>query len=594
MSNKDKYSLAKAFNRRKIKCSHDRPCCVQCRSHGRSCTYPDVACIPGPKIRRKLRGESMKRDRFKSQILISQLDNQWDLQRLYHVNISRPRDAIRGVFPHSFTPFENSASSLMPSLASWARKEITLASILHPLHEPLSKESGILRKAPVTSGRGFIHLVPLWQQEKLLELYSQYVRPLVSIFHEPTFYQTHLGCRYENMHLYAMFCLAFRYLPDDLQMLSATHYGVTAESYWLAALDLIEPELDSPTLQVLQAFVLITFYELTKEITARQYYNVGLCVRIAYDLELNVVDVGDWCSNQSMWIRHEERRRLWWVIWEMETFIGNVYQRPVFASNAGIHTLLPASEESWFENRPERSVHFHPDPLHRWRLLKEGNKSDPRSFFLVAVSMMAYTAQLGSKPTYYDEVGPIDLALMSLEKALPPEIVYDDTFTFSHDTLYHDVICANIFITIQCTVRLLYRKAWSEGVTRDQLRETINLGESTKLINGIRGTAWVKTIEASDKIAVLFEQSPSAVPRLLGPYMATSVFSAACSQVVAKVFSESSEKNRLASYRLQFCHSILEAIENWSGTDKSLRIRLLEVEELLTWWREQSPPPNSQ
>ena len=565
---------------------------MQCKSHGKDCTYPDVACVPGPKLRRKLRGQSVKVECHMISVYtkITHLDNQWDLQRLYHININRPRNATRGVFPHNFTPFDSSASGFVPSLASWARKEITLASILHPLHEPLSKESGILRKAPVTSDRGFIHLVPMWQQDKLLELYFQYVRPLISIYHEPTFHQTHLGCRHKQLHLYAMFCLAFRYLPDDLQILSATHYGVTAESYWLAALDLIEVELDMPSLQVLQAFVLTTFYELTKEITARQYYSVGLCVRIAYDLELNVVDVGEWCSNHTMWIRQEERRRLWWVIWEMETFIGNVYQRPVFSSNAGIQTLLPASEDSWFQSRPEPSVHFHPDPLHRWRLLKEGNKSDPRSFFLVAVSMMSYTAQLGSKPTYYDEIGPIDHALMCLEETLPPEIVYDNTFTFGHDTLYHDVICANIFITIQCTVRLLYRKAWSEGVTRDQLRESINIDESLKVIDGTRGTAWVKTIEASNKIAVLFERSPSVVPRLLGPYMATSVFSAASSQVVAKVFSESLEKYRLASYRLQFFHSILESIENWSCTDKSLRIRLLEVEELLTWWREQSPP----
>ena len=339
-----------------------------------------------------------------------------------------------------------------PSPASWARGEISLASILHPMHEPLSKRptSAVSsRQYPPMKGYDSPILLPVDQESCIVETFFQYVRPIIPIFHEPTFHITHLQSSYHKMHMYAMACLAFRYLPIEIQSLSISQHRVSADTYWFAALELIEREVATPSLQVLQALALVTLYEISRKVTSREYQRVGLCVRIAYDLELNAVDAGKWSSDPETWIRQEEKRRLWWSIWEMETFMGNVYQRPVFASQAEIQTFLPANEGRWYSNDPEMSVHLHRDPQHRWLLLKEGKKTDPRSFFLVAVSMMLFTAQLGSKRTYYEEIEPLAQAITSFEEIMPPELKYQGTLAFRDETMFNDIICANSYITMQ-------------------------------------------------------------------------------------------------------------------------------------------------
>ena len=113
--------------------------------------------------------------------------------------------------------------------------------------------------------------------------------------------------------------------------------------------------------------------------------------------------------------------------------------------------------------------------------------------------------------------------------------------------------------------------------------------ENPSSADNLRATAWRHTINASDKIAKLFEQNPVDIPHLLGPYMATAVFSNACSQVVAEVFSVDPSRNQLATRNLDHFRSILKKFETWWCTDQTLQTRLSEVIELLHWWRDQMP-----
>ena len=73
--------------------------------------------------------------------------------------------------------------------------------------------------------------------------------------------------------------------------------------------------------------VLTTFQQLVKGVRGRAWRSTGTCVRIAYELRLNLIDIGrvDYSRELSpetvaKWYADEERRRVWWAIWEFDVF----------------------------------------------------------------------------------------------------------------------------------------------------------------------------------------------------------------------------------------------------------------------------------
>jgi hypothetical protein len=82
-----------------------------------------------------------------------------------------------------------------------------------------------------------------------------------------------------------------------------------------------------PTLVLLQALALSTFQQLIRGARGLAWRSLGTCVRVAYELDLHLVDSdeGDEDINFTgkagqSWCLDEEKRRIWWAIWEMDTF----------------------------------------------------------------------------------------------------------------------------------------------------------------------------------------------------------------------------------------------------------------------------------
>jgi hypothetical protein len=83
-----------------------------------------------------------------------------------------------------------------------------------------------------------------------------------------------------------------------------------------------------PTLVLLQALALSTFQQLIRGARGLAWRSLGTCVRVAYELDLHLVDSDD--SDKDIifttgktgpsWCLDEEKRRIWWAIWEMDTF----------------------------------------------------------------------------------------------------------------------------------------------------------------------------------------------------------------------------------------------------------------------------------
>lgn len=97
--------------------------------------------------------------------------------------------------------------------------------------------------------------------------------------------------------LAAMFCFSVRFGHPESSS-SDTEYQPppTPESFWEVAVQLIDQALhhcgdEAPPLCLLQAMVLTTFQQLVKGVRGRAWRSRGTCVRIAYELQLNLIDV---------------------------------------------------------------------------------------------------------------------------------------------------------------------------------------------------------------------------------------------------------------------------------------------------------------
>lgn len=94
---------------------------------------------------------------------------------------------------------------------------------------------------------------------------------------------------------------------------------------------------DSPPLCLLQALIITTLQKLIDGVRGKAWRSLGECVRIAYELQLHLVDLDDEqdddeipdVPSHSDWIAKEERRRAWYAIWEFDVFASTIRRLPV-------------------------------------------------------------------------------------------------------------------------------------------------------------------------------------------------------------------------------------------------------------------------
>ncbi|KAJ5639611.1 Fungal specific transcription factor [Penicillium longicatenatum] len=150
----------------------------------------------------------------------------------------------------------------------------------------------------------------------------------------------------------AMFSHSARFRSEDVSLQCKSD----SMKFHNQAVDFIYDSLDEASgeqssLCLLQAMVLVTFYEVTKGVKGRAWRLLGSCVRVAYELYLHLIDyealeesykVG---RGLSRWIEAEEARRCWWAIWKMDTFASVIRRLPTAIDWNMIDTHLPASDD---------------------------------------------------------------------------------------------------------------------------------------------------------------------------------------------------------------------------------------------------------
>ncbi|KAL6362178.1 hypothetical protein LRP88_04255 [Fusarium phalaenopsidis] len=89
------------------------------------------------------------------------------------------------------------------------------------------------------------------------------------------------------------------------------------------------------------------------------------------------------------WTDLEERRRAFWIVWELDTFGSTMARRPSAINRNRMAVRLPVSDEAWFAEQPVDSPILDSRPGEAWKILFDSPNQDERAWFLLANFFMA-------------------------------------------------------------------------------------------------------------------------------------------------------------------------------------------------------------
>jgi hypothetical protein len=147
-----------------------------------------------------------------------------------------------------------------------------------------------------------------------------------------------------------------------------------------------------PPLSLLQAAVLLAHGQLSQGVQGKAWRSLGICVRVAYQLNLHLLDSGHVSKDDEVdveqWCNREEKRRAWWAVWEMDVFASTIRRCPTAIDWSQNETLLPIDDESWFRGKPRASCFLELDLTHRWSVIQRSGNLSAKAWFIVINSLM--------------------------------------------------------------------------------------------------------------------------------------------------------------------------------------------------------------
>ncbi|KAI0810037.1 fungal-specific transcription factor domain-containing protein [Xylaria sp. FL0064] len=295
------------------------------------------------------------------------------------------------------------------------------------------------------------------------DLYFLHITSL-SLFHRPAFERcvyVELMPEQASTLLASMFCLAARYAhsgdSSDLSRYEGTRVLLPERFYEIAS-DATHKQLRScgdqpPPLFLLQALVLTTYHELVIGVRGLAWRSLGLAIRIAYEMGLHLVDLPSGSTGKEgsksveVWIAKEERRRMWWTIWELEVFATTIRRCPISMDQSQHATLLPVEDTFWFEGKKAPSCFLDADPMLRaWFILINSFMCDAHSLANPSVPQcVTFGRGQPSGTQRHSRSADIDPRLVVLENcvscfsmALPKQLQYRSDISSLNGTTSRD------------------------------------------------------------------------------------------------------------------------------------------------------------
>ena len=407
-------------NRKKSRCDKQRPVCGLCQRTGAVCDFPSKRRIP---LFRKAAPERTKSQKINDNLgrLLNLLDS-----------ISEPAENL--VIPRrtsSVIEAPESTDQIGQQDRQLLREDTTVESERNPVDMPLETSP-----APPSNNPSLVMQKSIYPTERrdaakdalqfdeisgelalhLIDLYFVHVQPWLPLLHKPSFlshYTTQQrDGRYaldnllieERLILLCVFALAARYSNStalvNIEPLSrGERFGKMAKAMYDQARN-----LESPSLPYLQGCILLSVYCYTSGLSTQGWIAVGVCVRLAYELELSEMDYDDEdggsehidCQNgylSASW-KKEEKRRAWWLVWELDTFGSILSRRPFAIDRRRMKVMLPISDDDWVSGRNTPSSILKSNVGEAWKSIDGTVNQDARAWFLVANHMVGCIHEL--------------------------------------------------------------------------------------------------------------------------------------------------------------------------------------------------------
>ncbi|KAM0415960.1 hypothetical protein ACHAPT_013059 [Fusarium lateritium] len=202
----------------------------------------------------------------------------------------------------------------------------------------------------------------------------------------------------EALLLCGMFALAARHSSNPwFQDIPAPDRGQRFADEANRYYDMPRASEQGPMLEHLQGCILLTFYEYSSGPSHRAWILAGVCVRLAYDLNLcNMDEQDDDCLDSWDWSCKEEQRRAFWLVWEVDTFGSVMSRRPSSINRSMMAVRLPVCDAAWFTDKPVKSPVIDPRPSKAWKILVDSPNQDERAWYLVANLLMTVASEFAA------------------------------------------------------------------------------------------------------------------------------------------------------------------------------------------------------
>ena len=166
--------------------------------------------------------------------------------------------------------------------------------------------------------------------EKLVELFNRKAQFMLPTLHEPSFRQVVDDVYNGSTDAYQNFVLRI-VLSVSMQKLDSVYAGL-ADSYYLAAMPHLEESIRRKDIGTLQCLALIAQYSMVTPTRAASYWVVGLASKLCHELgltqEATITSLSHKSSDSPNALEVDMRRRLFWIIFSMETGLAHSLGRP--------------------------------------------------------------------------------------------------------------------------------------------------------------------------------------------------------------------------------------------------------------------------
>ena len=494
-----------------------------------------------------------------------------------------------------------------------------LSFILHPSHERsrLDKASTSARR-PSDASNSIHQNIAIdracsvlgLERVKMKQLIETYFDNMVAVnlFHQPSFFDKLGGITSPTQVtalLAAMFAISVRFCPDGNGLgdknKPAAHFLDLALRYLDDALR--ECGDHTPPLCLLQAFIIAAHCQLTQGVLGRAWRALGTCVRLAYEMNLHLIDARvSTAQDVDQWCEDEEKRRSWWAIWEMDVFATTIRRTPTAVDWSQLETLLPVDDEHWFERKPQTSCFLERDPMQRWKALEGSGNQSSKAWYIVVNSLMKEAQRISSPrgvPSRRPSADRMDEARKRLEiianavqcfqLALPEHLKYHhqhlgfDARVPGQVTSVKQAHCSiyNIYVMSQLARLMIYRY----DVFKGRLYVAFPSHEADTTANH-DDLAVKEYFAAADDMLTIIHRSCDDHIKYINPFLSNTIWLASAVHLMRSQLCQPGTTKSVVKSRYEVLHLTYKKCVSFWDMQTAVQQNLETLEKQLEAWQQ--------